>query len=274
MQVKTWMRAVAGAVDIRETLAGAAMQLLRNPGACLIVRDGVGVVGVLTESEVRSAGPSIVPALAVYELPMASPSLTVGDALRGAPVRVGPYAAAADVARQLRARGAHAALVVDGDDIMGVVTTADLLSVLIERVERDRPSGLTRVLVGVKLPQSPGRSRASSGALGVAADIAHDHGATLTVLHVMRGLSFRVAEGLPAGVEADLHRWRLSDARAVLASMIPSGARLMLKSGDVVRGLLEAATNTGADLIVVGGRPGSSTVRGTMRQAPCPVLAV
>ena len=274
MQVKTWMRACAGVVDMRESLAGAALRLTRNAGACLLVRDGARVVGLLTEADVRRAGPSIVPALAVHELPGATSLLTVAEAMRGEPVRVSPTAAATDVARQLRARGAHAALVAEGVDIMGVVTTTDLLGVLVERLERDTPSSLTRVLVGVRLPPSTGRRGDVRGPLGVAADIAQEHGATLTVLHVMCRLSFRVAEGLPAGVEADLHRWRLTEARAALGRLIPSEARLIVKSGDVVRGLLDAAAVSGADLIVLGGRPGSSIMRETMRQAPCPVLAV
>jgi CBS domain-containing protein/nucleotide-binding universal stress UspA family protein len=274
MQVKMWMRALAGAVDIRESLAAAAMRLAPNTGTCLIVRNRGRVVGLLTESDVRKAGPSILPALAAHELPMAASHLTVGQAMCDDPVRVGPDAAAPDVARQLRARGAHAALVVDGEEVVGVVTTADLLGVLAERLERHTPGGLTHVLVGVKLPRSTPPSRDISAALGVAAEIAHDHGATLTVLHVMRRRSFRVLEGLPAGVEADVHRWRLNDARAVLARLVPPDARVMVKSGDVIHGLLDAAATGGADLLVMGGRPTSSTVRAAMRHAPCPVLAV
>src|SRR2546426_7065684 len=113
--------------------------------------------------------------------------------------------------------------------------------------------------------------------LDLALGIARRHRATLTLLHVMRGLSLRVAEGLPAGVDADVQRWRLAEVRAALIRRVPredrSMVRVDVRAGDVVEGVLNGAATTGAELIVMGGRPGASLVRETMRRAPCPVLA-
>jgi len=167
--------------------------------------------------------------------------------------------------------------VADSVEVMGVVTTTDLLGSLVERLEQETPPRLSRLLVAVSLAASPGRRRSMHTALDVALDITRRHGAMLTLLHVMRGLSRRVAEGLPAGVEADVQRWRLAEARAALARLVPredrSTTRVDVRAGDVVEGVLNSAATTGAELIVMGGRPGAAVVRETIRRAPCPVLA-
>jgi len=41
----------------------------------------------------------------------------------------------------------------------------------------------------------------------------------------------------------------------------------------VVAGIVAAAEEAAAELIVMGGQPGSRLVRATARRAPCPVLA-
>jgi len=65
--------------------------------------------------------------------------------------------------------------------------------------------------------------------------------------------------------------------RAALIRRVPpedrSVVRVDVRAGDVVEGVLNGAATTGAELIVMGGRPGASLVRETMRRAPCPVLA-
>jgi hypothetical protein len=85
-----------------------------------------------------------------------------------------------------------------------------------------------------------------------------------------------VAEGLPAGIEADLHRWRLTRALAALWRLVPDdvpGVGVEVKAGAVAAALVESAAATAAELIVLGWHPGSAVVRETMRRAPCPVLA-
>jgi nucleotide-binding universal stress UspA family protein len=158
-----------------------------------------------------------------------------------------------------------------------VVTVTDLLGALVERLERETPPRLSRVLVAVSLMASSRGCRNARAALEVALEIARRHGATLTLVHVMRGLSERVAQGLPGGVDADVQRWRLAKVRAALVRRVPPDDRAMIRvdvrAGKVVDGVLRSAATTGAELIVMGGRPGSPLVRETMRRAPCPVLA-
>jgi len=278
MRIKTLMRCSSGIVEARESLAAATVRLASDPGGCLVVVDGGRLAGVLTPADARAAGPSTVPCLAVHEMPALTSRLTVADAMRRDPVIVPPDATSANVAHALRVRGHRAAVVADGVEVVGVVTTTDLLGSLVERLEQETPPRLSRLLVAVSLAASPRRRCSMQPALDVALDITQRHGAMLTLLHVMRGLSLRVAEGLPSGVDADVQRWRLAEARAALQSLVPLEDRSMTRvdvlAGDVVEGVLKSAATTGAELIVMGGRPGAAVVRETIRRAPCPVLAV
>src|SRR5947208_7744692 len=276
MRIKMLMRCTSGTVEARESLAAASMRLASDSGGCLVVTDGGRLAGVLTPADARAAGPSTVPSLAVHEWPAFTSRLTVADAMRRDPVVVPPDATPGDAAHALRTRGHRAAVVVDGSEVVGVVTATDLLGALAQRLERETPPRLSRLLVAVSLRASPNR-RSSRTALDLALGIARGHRATLTLLHVMRGLSLRVAEGLPDGVDADVQRWRLAQARAALVRRVPpedrSMVRVDVRAGDVVEGVLNGAATTGAELIVMEGRPGASLVRETMRRAPCPVLA-
>jgi CBS domain-containing protein len=185
-----------------------------------------------------------------------------------------PGSDAASVARALRARDQRAAVVTDGGEVVGVVSVADLLGALVERLERT-PAGLTRLIVGIATLAARDEGRPHA-ALDVALDIARRHGAALTLMHVIPWLSRRVAEGLPAGIEADLHRWRLTRALAALWRLVPDdvpGVGVEVKAGAVAAALVESAAATAAELIVLGWHPGSAVVRETMRRAPCPVLA-
>ena len=276
MRMKMLMRCSSGTVEARESLDAASMRLASDPGGCVVVTDGGRLAGVLTHADARAAGPSTVPSLAVHELPALTSRLTVADAMRRDPVVVPSDATPADAARALRTRGHRAAIVVEGSEVVGVVTATDLLGALVQRLERETPPRLSRLLVAVSLAAAPSR-RSSRTALDLALGIARRHRATLTLLHVMRGLSLRVAEGLPAGVDADVQRWRLAQARAALVRRVPpedrSMVRVDVRAGDIVEGVLGGAASTGAELIVMGGRPGASLVREMMRRAPCPVLA-
>src|SRR5438034_10221960 len=145
MRIKTLMRCSSGIVEARGSWAAAAMRLASDPGGCLVVMDGGRLAGVLTPADARAAGPSTVPCLAVHELPAFTSGLTVADAMRRDPVIVPPDATSSDVAHAVRTGGHRAAIVADGSDVVGVVTTNDLLGALVDRLERETPPRLSRL---------------------------------------------------------------------------------------------------------------------------------
>ena len=278
MKIKSLMRSPCGIVDASEPLAAATMRLTSAPGACLVATERGHVVGVLTDVDARAAGPSTIEPMARYAWPDLAAKLRVVHAMRPNPLVLATETTTMAMARMLRARRERVAVVTEGTEVLGVVTAYDLLRALVERLEGGIPGALTRLLVAVSLPISARGGRGVCTPLEVAADLARRHAATLTVLHVIRGLSPRVAEGLPAGVEADVHRWRRSQARETLVGLVarhglPS-VRIEVGAGDVTQAVLECGLKTGAELIVMGGRPAAAIVYTTMRQAPCPVLAV
>src|SRR5919106_1801863 len=198
-------------------------------------------------------GPSTLPALAVHEHPSLTARLTAGDAVRGEVVILPIDASPGDAATALLPTGERAAVVTEGGDAVGVVTIDDLIGALTERLEREAAPGITRILIAVSL-SAPARRRPSTLDTGLA--LARRHRATTTLLHVMPAVWRRVAAGLPAGVEADVNRWRLTAARQALAALAPSDApmpvRVEVRAGHIVEGVLTAAAEAHADLIVVG----------------------
>ncbi len=56
--------------------------------------------------------------------------ITAADVMTGAIVSVAPDATAAEIARVMRAQRVHRVLVVEGKDLLGVITTFDLLAAL------------------------------------------------------------------------------------------------------------------------------------------------
>ena len=275
MNVKTLMRTVPGAVEPSQPLAAAAARLASVPGAALVVVEHGRLMGVLADADVRAAGCSSVPELARHEWPALLARLTVADAMRRDPTVVDPDATAGEVAHMLAARGDRTAVVVDGRDVVGVVGALDLVRALVERLEAETPAGLARVVVGVDVPANPSGGRGLRPPLDTALSIARRHAAALTIVHVMPWGPARIAGDLLPDVDAEVHRARLDDARQALGRMVPResarSVRIEIRTGDVASGLVFAAVDLAADLIVMGGRSG--LVRAVARRAPCPVLA-
>jgi len=127
---------------------------------------------------------------------------------------------------------------------------------------------------------------ASAIALRTAAKLARGPGRSLTILHATdapRRLVFsgseasRLAHRLPAEAKTLAHRLR----RTAIA-FGSDDAEPVVVTGGADRGIVEAATRTGADLIVMGVAPrtwldvavSASTLRGVLRRARVPVLVV
>jgi len=73
--------------------------------------------------------------------------VTASDAMTGIVVSVGPDATAAEIARVMRAQRIHRVLVVDGKELLGVITTFDLLAALeaTESAPQPNPRGTSWV---------------------------------------------------------------------------------------------------------------------------------
>jgi nucleotide-binding universal stress UspA family protein len=128
---------------------------------------------------------------------------------------------------------------------------------------------------------------ASAIALRTAIDLSKRPGASLTIVHAIDapapmvfsgGEAWRLVQRLPAEKRVLAERLR----RKALAFGSGNSAEPVVVTGDADRAILETATKTGADLIVMGVAPrtwidetiSASTLRGVLRRAKTPVLVL
>jgi len=125
----------------------------------------------------------------------------------------------------------------------------------------------------------------SQRALEYAADLAHDYGARLIILHAVETLG---AENVTYGEavsrpQPDSYRQRLwNDLHQVRVPDPDVAVEYVLSEGDPVEAILRTAAEQDCDLIVMGshGRHGlrrlleGSVAERVVRDAPCPVLVV
>ena len=117
------------------TSVAAALRLIRDNGiAHLPVVDRGRIVGVVRQERLLALTPSEATTLSRHELLDALALLTVERAVEPA-LSLAARTSLAEVARHLLERGAHEALVVEEDRLVGILTHSDLLRALIAKPE-------------------------------------------------------------------------------------------------------------------------------------------
>ena len=117
------------------TSVAAALRLIRDNGiAHLPVVDRGHIVGVVRQERLLALTPSEATTLSRHELLDALALLTVERAVEPA-LTLSARTTLAEAARHLLERGAHEALVVEEDRLVGILTHSDLLRALIAKPE-------------------------------------------------------------------------------------------------------------------------------------------
>jgi len=281
MNLKTLLKRPA--VTIEEAApATAARELMRRQGVqhLPVLRDNE-LVGMVTEHDLLAAGPSSVPELRAYDWDEALAGLSVSDVMSRRPVALTPDTSVADAAHLARQHRIDAFPVVDGGDIVGVVTRGDLMAVLRGVLEHGHPTGLGHVLIGTSLRAG------QAGALDAALRLAVAAGAAVTALHVRPLRSWLAGvEGATAEPVEWVERIKRQMADKALGAQGREGhvpeLTLEVAEGSIVREIARRAMELDSDLIVVGtahrrgliGRVGKTIADELVQVAPCPVLAV
>jgi len=278
MRVKTLMRTRFVTISDDTTLQQARALLAREQIETIPVMRAGSLVGLLRARDLERLGPSSVPALAVHDWAFEREALTVRAALTGDPPTVDAEASVHDTVRLLVSQELDAVPVLEGATLVGLVTTRDLLAVLLERLQSDRRPGFEHVLVAVDL----GAGTAPAVANGQA--LARQHGARLTLLHVLpTGSRKLLSEGIPREMLDWSERQQRESCLRELAALVPDEAGLevgrLVVSGALPSAIVAVATRLAVDLIVIGGHSrrrflGPSLTEALIARAPCPVLVV
>jgi CBS domain-containing protein len=266
MKIKVVMKSPVATVKSDATVREAEVLLAHAGTRALPVVERGRLVGLVHRRDLLLVRPSVVPAMARYEWAWGPVQIRVGDVMRRGVVTATPEADVHEVARLLSSRGADAAPVVDGDDVVGLVGVRELLTVLVRELERQRPPGLGHVLAVM------GAGDRATAALDSALDLARQHRAQLTLLHVLPPLRPRLIAEMGRGLLDRVLAQRRAHAREWLAALVANepDVTVTVTEGDEAAEVVAAAARGAADLIVVG----PATARAVASQAPCPVLAV
>jgi CBS domain-containing protein len=96
-------------------------------GAPVVRDDQSGAIGVASKTDIVRA---LSEERAEWVRELLRPELSVGDIMTTDPVTVSPDEDVANVARTMIDGGLHRVLVIDGEDLVGIITPLDLLAVI------------------------------------------------------------------------------------------------------------------------------------------------
>ncbi|MFT3876355.1 MAG: CBS and ACT domain-containing protein [Propioniciclava sp.] len=170
MFVKTRMTAHPFTVTPETTLPEAiALMETKRVRHLPVVSEG-RVVGVLAPSDIAAAGPSRATTFAAGEINYLLGKLKVAKVMTRDPLTIAPDALLEEAAVMMRDHKIEMLPVVDGDELVGVITESSILDAFIEILGfRDRGTRLT-----VEMPDTPGvLSRLSSVTANHRANIQH-----------------------------------------------------------------------------------------------------
>jgi hypothetical protein len=191
----------------------------------------------------------------------------VGDLIARRAVTLAPDASVEDAARLMTSAGLEALAVVEDTEVVGLVSTRELLTVLVRDLERDSRPGLADVLGCVQ-----GRAE-EAAVLATALGVARGHRARLRLLHVLGPLPRSVTASLPTEALQRVSATRKGEALEWLRGHVPAREPVAVTCR-VAEGELEAealrAASRDVDLIIVA----RDVAPRLSRRAPCPVLGV
>lgn len=268
MQVKVVMRSPVTAVDVDAPLEQARSLMHTYGLRQLPVKEGATLVGFVSEVALRRVEPSTLPPLRTWESVSGRDRPRVGDAMSASTLSVRSDASLAEAASVLAASRLEALPVVEGNELVGLVSVRDLLGVLGRDVGRPRRPGLGHLLAAVD--DDP-----RSGTLTTALALARHHDARLTLVWVLAPLP-RHAEAEVSSArweEVSAHRRRA--ARTWLASQVGDTAEgraadVVVTEGHLTAEVVAVAERREADLIVADARWAAPLIA----EASCPVLGV
>ena len=114
-----------------------ALNLMREKGIrrLPVVDSGGRLKGIVSDRDLLHASPSDATSLSVWELNYLLSKVTLQDVMTQEVITIEGDAPVEDVARLMVERKIHGMPVMDGDDVVGIITETDLFKVLVELLE-------------------------------------------------------------------------------------------------------------------------------------------
>ena len=104
------------------------------------VVEGKKVVGIITDGDIRENSASPASTLSIHELNYLLSEMKAGDIMTRNPATVSPETPVEEAARTLNERKIGCLPVVKNDELVGIITTCDMLNVLLEVMGVGTPS--------------------------------------------------------------------------------------------------------------------------------------
>lgn len=135
MLVKDFMTGEVTSLQETDTLLDAAMVFVRSSFRHLPVLRGKKVVGIITERDVKQFAPSLLSRTTAEEYNQIMETTPISRVMTKNPTTVRPEQPIFDAAQILHNRRVGCLPVVKNDELVGIVTTTDLLGLLIRMME-------------------------------------------------------------------------------------------------------------------------------------------
>lgn len=241
-----------------------------------VVRRGA-LVGILTDRDCRRAWASSAPTLAAHELTSLLDEVPVSEVMTREVITLSPETSLREAVRLIHERKIGGVPVMKGQEVVGILTTTDLLTALVGLLEERSAMTIRQIVAPTDF------SELSARAVEYARGLAWECGASLTLLHVLSPPR-QVEEGLSEGMLGQIRRAREREALARLREDFPDGdgTRYRVVTGHPEVEIPSVARAEGADLLVMATRRrtgldrllAGSVIEHVLRDAPCPVLAL
>ena len=241
------------------------------------------VVGLVTAQTMAQAMRTMALNLPPHEYTARLNRMPVKEIMQRHVIALSPETPAVHAAQMVWEGRAECFLVTQAYELMGIVTTTELLDTFITLLEEQRPAQYTHILV----PTDFGST--AEHALHKALRLACQQRSTLTLLHVLPCPSSMLAldvDHVSAEAVVQVLEDCQADALARLAGLVPRGTACPVDyhvaRGETVRVIVRVARHRQVDLIAMG-HPSHRgwrrlfarhISREVVRQAPCPVLLV
>jgi CBS domain-containing protein len=239
------------------------------------------LVGLVTAHHLHSIAPDARGAQAQLSPSTASTQWRVCDVMTTDVITLHPDTPAQEAARLAWEHDIGCFVIVDGHQLLGIVTTTDLLDLFIDRLEANYPNRYRHLLVATDF------SAAAAQAMPTAMSLVRRHQAKLTLIHVLPHLTrfFTTDIGhTSAETVAMLVDAGREEALARLEGLVSSDlgrVSYFVAHGAPSTAIVNTAIATQADLIVMGQRQHRrpyglrrGITRRVIKHAPCPILLV